>query len=194
MTAQEGSEAQNVLRDERVQHEEDQRQSKTVDAKQETQDSDGWWSSLSNTDSAPTPTVASFHRVENVKELGEGFISLMDDPALSATPNVTTSSRQELESRFDDEADDLGLGNSVHRRIQDVPEKMTEANPPTEPVQDTAKADEKRGKLYVTCFVVILIVFNPARPSPASSCLGGFVVKPVMEAVRHSGTSQSQPW
>jgi len=144
MTAEEGSEAQSVLQDKRVQHEENERQSKIVDANQETQDSEGWWSSLNNTDSAPTPTVATFHRVESVRELGGGFISLMDDPALSATPNVTTSSRQEVESRFDDEADDLGLGNSVHSRTQDVAEKMTEVNPPTEPVQDTTKADEKR--------------------------------------------------
>lgn len=146
MTAEEGSEAPNVLRDERIQREEDQRQPKIVDGNQETQNSDGWWSSLSSTDSAPTPTVASFHRVENARELGEGFISLMDDPALSVTPNVTTSSRQEVENRFDDEADDLGLGN---RRTQGVPEKMTEDNPPSEPVQDTTKADEKRGKLHM---------------------------------------------
>jgi hypothetical protein len=145
VTAEEGSEVQNVLRDERVQQE-DQRQPKIVNGNQENQDSDGWWRSLSSTDSAPTPTIASFHRVENVSELGEGFISLMDDPALSVTPNVTTSSRQEVENGFDDEADDLGLGN---RRTHEVSEKMTEDNPPTELIQDTTKADEKQGKLYM---------------------------------------------
>ncbi|KAF8559595.1 hypothetical protein OG21DRAFT_1480351 [Imleria badia] len=144
MTAEEGSEIQNVLQDEQDQHEEDQRQPAIVDGNQETQDSGSWWSSLSNTDSAPTPTVATFHRVESVRQLGEGFVSLMDDPPLSVTPNVTTSSLQQVESRFDEEVD-LGFGNSWHKRAQDAPAKVTEDNPPSEPVEDIAKADEKRG-------------------------------------------------
>lgn len=144
MTVEEGFEAQNVLSDKRDQQEEDQRQLKIVDGNQETQDSGSWWSSLNSTDSAPTPTAATFHHVENVRELGEGFISLMDDPAL----NVTTSSRQEVESRLDEDVDDLGFGNSARKRTRDSPAQMTEDNPPSEPVQDNTKTDEKRGKLY----------------------------------------------
>ncbi|KAI9571534.1 Sec23-binding domain of Sec16-domain-containing protein [Boletus coccyginus] len=109
-------------------------------AYEKTQDSGSWWSSLNSTDSAPTPTAATFHHVENVRELGEGFISLMDDPAL----NVTTSSRQEVESRLDEEVDDLGFGNSARKRTRDSPAQMTEDNPPSEPVQDNTKTDEKR--------------------------------------------------
>jgi len=143
-TVEEGFEAQNVLRDER-----DQCQPKTMDGNQETQDSGSWWSSFNSTDSAPTPTATTFHHVENLRESGEGFISLMDDPALSVTPNVTTSSRQEVESRLDEEADDLGFGNSAHRRTRDAPAQMTEDNPPNEPVQDNTKTDQKRGKLHI---------------------------------------------
>lgn len=149
MTAEEGLETQNVYRDERDQHEEDQRQPKTVDDNQETQDSSGWWSSLNNTDAAPTPTAAQFHHVENVRELGEGFISLMDDPALSVTSSATASSHQKAKSTFDDEVDDLGLGNSAHRRTQDEPATTSEDNPPAAPVQDTTKGNEKRGKLQM---------------------------------------------
>ena len=143
MTAEEGSEAQNVLRHEQYQ-EEDERQPKVVGGGQ---DSGSWWSSLSNTDTAPTPTTATFHHVESVRGLGEGFISLMDDPALSVTPDVTAPSRQKVESIFEDEAGDLGLGNSAHKRTQDEPAKTTEDRPPAAPVQDPIKDDEKRGKL-----------------------------------------------
>lgn len=145
MTAEEGSDAQNVLQDERERGE-DQRQPKTVDDEEATQDPDGWWNSLGNTDSAPTPTVATFHRVENVRELGEGFISLMDDPALSVTQNMTISSRQQVGSDFDDEV--LGLGNNAHKKTQDTPAKVAEDNPPSELAQGTTKAEEKRGKLH----------------------------------------------
>lgn len=144
ITAEEGSEVQNVSRDEQG-----QRQPKIVDGSQETQDSGGWWSSLSNTDSAPTPTATTFHHVESVRGLGEGFISLMDDPALSVMPNVTASSHQKVESTFDDEVDDLGIGNSAHRKTQDEPAKMMEDKPPTASVQDTTKGEEKRGKLQM---------------------------------------------
>lgn len=148
MTAEEGSETHNILRDEREQHEDDQRQLKIVNGSQETQVSGSWWNSLSNTDAVPTPTAARFHHVENVKELG-GFISLMDDPALPMTPSVTTSSHQKVESIFDNEGDDLGLGNSTHKRTQDEPTKMTEDKPPPASAQDAAKGDEKRGKLQM---------------------------------------------
>lgn len=173
MTAEEGSETQNVLRDERDQHEEDRRQPTVVDGNQETQDSGSWWSSLSNTDTAPTPTVATFHRIESVRELGEGFISLMDDPSLSMTPNATTSSPQQVESSFDEEADDLGLGNNAQKRAQVAPAKLTEDNPPSEPVQDTARSDEKRGKLNDTCFMVMLIFFSLLDPQPPAAASAG---------------------
>ncbi|KAG6376165.1 Sec23-binding domain of Sec16-domain-containing protein [Boletus reticuloceps] len=143
MTVEEGSEIQKVSRDERELHDEDQRQPKDVDGGQETRDSGSWWSSLNNTDSTPTPTIATFH-VENAREVGEGFISLMDDPALSVTPIVTTPSPQQVESGFDGD-DDLGLGNTVHRKKQDTPAKIivTEDKPPNKPAQDTTKVDEK---------------------------------------------------
>ncbi|KAG8217541.1 Sec23-binding domain of Sec16-domain-containing protein [Butyriboletus roseoflavus] len=139
ITAEEGSEVQNVLR-----NEQDQRQPKIMHGNQETQNSGGWWSSLGNTDSAPTPTATTFHHVEDVRESGEGFISLMDDSALSLMRNITASSHQKVESTFDDEADDLGLGNSAHRGTQDEPAKMMEDKPPAAPVQDTTKGEEQR--------------------------------------------------
>lgn len=144
MTAEEGSEAQNILWGEGDRHE-DQRQRKIADSNEEAQDLGGWWNSLSNTDSAPTPTGATFHRVEDAREFGEGFISLMDEHSMSLAP-TTTSPRQQMESNFD-EGDDLGLGNNAHRKIQAPPAKLTEDNPSTKPVEDTIEADEKRGKL-----------------------------------------------
>lgn len=142
ITAEEGSEAQYPLADE---HKYGQ-QPKSADSNQETQESGGWWNSLGNTDTTSTPTAATFHPIESIKEIGEGFISLMDDPALSMTPNMTASPRRTNDSMFDDE-DDLGLGNSAQRRKRDEPTKMAEDKPPAASVQDTTKGDEKRGKV-----------------------------------------------
>ncbi|OSX65079.1 hypothetical protein POSPLADRAFT_1178711 [Postia placenta MAD-698-R-SB12] len=47
-----------------------------------------------------------------------GFVSLMDDPAFSATPvapHAPTNFARQGSASFDDEEDDLGLGNSSHR-------------------------------------------------------------------------------
>lgn len=144
MTAEENSEVQNILRDEQYE-EENERQSEMVDGNR---GSGGWWNSLGNTDSAPTPTTATFHHVENVRELGDGFISLMDHPALSMVPNATALSLHRVESTFEDEGDDLGLGNSAHKGTQEEPARVPEEDkPPTAPVQDPTKDDAKRGGL-----------------------------------------------
>lgn len=145
ITAEEGSEAQYPLANER-QREEEPQQPKSGDSNQETRDSGGWWNSLGSAETASTPTAATFHPIESIREVGEGFISLMDDPALSMTPNMTASPRRTADSMFDDEADDLGLGNSAPRRKRDEPTKMAEDRPPAS-VQDTTKGDEKRGKV-----------------------------------------------
>lgn len=142
MTVEEGSEAQNVLRDEQYQ----ERESKIVDDKQ---GSGGWWNSLSNTNFASTPTTAAFHHVENVRELGEGFISLMDDPVLSVTPNISAPSRQKVEILSEDDADDFGLGNNAHKRAQDEVPKAIEDKLPAEPVLDSTEDDGKQSKLYM---------------------------------------------
>ncbi|KAG9318501.1 Sec23-binding domain of Sec16-domain-containing protein [Chiua virens] len=147
MMAEPVSEEREGLQEQQEQHEEEPQQELTavVDSDPEGGSSGGWWNSLgAHTDSSSTPTATDFHHVENVKELGEGFISLMDDPALSVTPNVATPSPPKAESTFD-EADDLGLGNNAHSRpIRDESVKNVEDKPSSVPVQDTATNEQKQ--------------------------------------------------
>ncbi|KAH7914707.1 Sec23-binding domain of Sec16-domain-containing protein [Hygrophoropsis aurantiaca] len=85
---------------------------------QDESESGGWWNSLNSADSAPTPTAANFHQVDNYSPSQDGFISLMDDPALSVTPSPPISQSRQYEG---DDMDDLGLGNSnKHSRAQET--------------------------------------------------------------------------
>lgn len=139
MTTEESLETQNDLRDEQPREEDQQPQ-----AADGSQNSGGWWSSLGDTDTAPTPTTA-FHHIANIRESEEGFISLMDDPMI---PNVMAPSRHKVEDIFGDDADDLGLGNSTRGKTQDEPAGGAEDKPPAAPVQAPTKEDEKRGKSH----------------------------------------------
>jgi len=108
----------------------------------------GWWSSLSNSDAGPTPTTATFHPVEHFQASSDGFISLMDDPALAAAPSPSMSSRQSQLS-FQDEEDDLGFGNNAFKRAR--PQEAAESGSserPTTPAEDVKKTEEKKGQLY----------------------------------------------
>ncbi|KAF8844945.1 hypothetical protein BDN67DRAFT_1007736 [Paxillus ammoniavirescens] len=136
MTAEEGSEPQSAAQEEPY-----HQQQEGVENNQQPQESGSWWNSLA--DSAPTPTPATFHHVSG---LGDGLISLMDDPALSVASNPSvSSSRQRVERGSEDEEDDLGLGNSTHKRKQEEGAKLnTEDNTAAAPAQETAKPEEKQ--------------------------------------------------
>ncbi|KAF9246504.1 Sec23-binding domain of Sec16-domain-containing protein [Melanogaster broomeanus] len=141
MTAEEGSEPQSAAQDEPHHH-----QHEGVENNQQPQEPGGWWKSLNGADSAPTPTAATFHHVKEVRELGDGFISLMDDPALSVASNRSvSSSSHRVESGFEDEEDDLGLGNSTHKKRQEESAKSNgDHKPAPSPTQETAKPEGKQ--------------------------------------------------
>ncbi|RDX56664.1 hypothetical protein OH76DRAFT_1426347 [Lentinus brumalis] len=92
-----------------------------------------------------TPTASSYVHLDDQPSSGtsnSGFISLMDDPMLSATP---TGSKQlepvspRASQSFDDDDDDLGLGNSSSRR-------KTAASGNGDAAQDTAAREEEKPK------------------------------------------------
>ncbi|KAG2144936.1 Sec23-binding domain of Sec16-domain-containing protein [Suillus cothurnatus] len=125
----------------------------------------GWWSSLNNADSGPTPTTATFHSVDHFRASSDGFISLMDDPALAAAPSTSMSNRQPQPSLEDeDEDEDLGFGNNANRRgrRQEAAESGSGEKSAT-PVDDVKKTEEKKDT-------------NPPAAAPAapSSWLGRF--------------------
>ncbi|KAG1891037.1 Sec23-binding domain of Sec16-domain-containing protein [Suillus subluteus] len=106
----------------------------------------GWWSSLNNSDSGPTPTTATFHSVDHFQAPSDGFISLMDDPALAAAPSTSMSNRQPQPSLgYEDEDEDLGFGNNANRRErrQEAVESGSSEKSVT-PVEDVKKTEEKK--------------------------------------------------
>ncbi|KAG1753477.1 Sec23-binding domain of Sec16-domain-containing protein [Suillus lakei] len=105
----------------------------------------GWWSSLNNSDSGPTPTTATFHSVDHFRGSSDGFISLMDDPALAAAPSPSMSNRQPQPSIEDDEDEDLGFGNNANKRErpQEAAESWSSEKSAT-PVEDVKKMEEKK--------------------------------------------------
>lgn len=102
----------------------------------------GWWSSLNNSDTGPTPTTATFHSVDHFQASSDGFISLMDDPALAAVPSTFTLNRHPQPS-FEDGVEDLGFGNNANRRRQEAAESESSEKSVT-PVEDVKKTEEKK--------------------------------------------------
>ncbi|OAX44673.1 hypothetical protein K503DRAFT_705929 [Rhizopogon vinicolor AM-OR11-026] len=102
----------------------------------------GWWSSLNDSDAGPTPTTATFHSVDNFQASPEGFISLMDAPALTATSSSSTSNHQ---ATFEDEEDDLGFGNNAfnRKRPQETAEFVSNEKAST-PTENTKTVEEKK--------------------------------------------------
>ena len=119
------------------------------------QESNGWWNALGSTDSAPTPTAATFLKVADVRSSENGLISLMDDEALSVGPSPSATPRQ-LETTFEDEEDDLGLGNNPSKKKQqEVNEEPSGVHPPSQDrQQETAKTEDKSGE-PIQCFCYI---------------------------------------
>lgn len=107
----------------------------------------GWWSSLNNSNSGPTPTTATFHSVDHFRASSDGFVSLMDDPALAAAPSTSMLNHQPQPS-FEDEDEDLGFGNNANRRErrQEAAESGSSEKSAT-PVEDAKKTEEKKGQL-----------------------------------------------
>ncbi|KAI0720998.1 Sec23-binding domain of Sec16-domain-containing protein [Cerioporus squamosus] len=108
----------------------------------------GWGQSESD---VSTPTATSFVQLDDQPSSGtsnSGFISLMDDPMLSATP---TGSKQlapppaRASQNFDDDDDDLGLGNASSKRktttsgngdaAQETPAKEEKPAQPEKPAE-----------------------------------------------------------
>jgi len=97
-----------------------------------------WWGSEES--SVPTPTASAFTQVDtHLSESAEGFVSLMDDPAYSMTPTVTSRAASAFErstsmqSSIDDDEEDLGFGNSRPRN------PVAPSNASTEQAKETSK-------------------------------------------------------
>lgn len=112
------------------------------DSNKERQQESGWWSSTAYESSAPTPTATSFFKLEDpVNSTTDGFISLMDSsPSFapsSSNYSAVPSSKHMVDDDFDD---DLGLGNNVSKRKQELSEGDKQSSPqPVEPPKEEPK-------------------------------------------------------
>ncbi|KAI6109788.1 Sec23-binding domain of Sec16-domain-containing protein [Pisolithus sp. B1] len=114
------------------------------------QESGGWWDSLSNADSSTTPVATAFVKVDGVPSSGSGLVSLMDDPALSATPSSGAVPRR-LGTTFEDEEDDLGLSNSTFKKPEESAKPVKGHSPsPTPPQEPTVQTEDKSGSSPTT--------------------------------------------
>ncbi|KAG1715700.1 hypothetical protein ID866_1463 [Astraeus odoratus] len=109
---------------------------------QQPKENGGWWNALDSADSAPTPTATTFHKVENVRSSADGLISLMDDPALSVSPSPGAPPRR-LETTFEDEEDDLGLGNSAPKKPEDKSQPAQGQSSSPTAQEQAIKSEEK---------------------------------------------------
>lgn len=107
------------------------------------QESGGWWDSLSSADSSATPVATSFVKVDGVPSTGGGLVSLMDDPALSATPSPSAAPRR-LDTTFEDDEDDLGLSNNALKKPEESAKPVEGHSPsPTPPQEPTVQTEDK---------------------------------------------------
>lgn len=107
------------------------------------QESGGWWDSLSSPDSSATPVATSFVKVDGVPSTGSGLVSLMDDPALSATPSPGAAPRR-LDTTFEDEEDDLGLSNNALKKPEESAKSAEGHSPSATPSQETTVQTEDK--------------------------------------------------
>ncbi|KAF8590610.1 hypothetical protein K439DRAFT_1611986 [Ramaria rubella] len=69
-----------------------------------------WWGSSSHDGSGPTPTAATFHKIDEA-DTGSNFVSLMNEYSPGPTPIATSSHSRTQKDDVEDE-EDLGFGNS----------------------------------------------------------------------------------
>ncbi|KAG2096119.1 uncharacterized protein F5147DRAFT_778483 [Suillus discolor] len=58
--------------------------------------------------------MATFHSVDHFQASSDGFISLMDDPALVMAPSPSMPTHQ-LQPSFEDGDEDLDFGNNANK-------------------------------------------------------------------------------
>jgi hypothetical protein len=135
----------------------------------------GWWSSLNNSDAGPTPTTATFQQVGNFQASPEGFISLMDEPALAVAPSSPMPNHQ-AQPTFEDDEDDLGFGNNAFKskRPQEAAVSGSNEKPsaPTEGTKTTTEEKNGQSCLLPHCDIVdnfLLLNMKPSATTPAAS-------------------------
>lgn len=111
----------------------------------------GWGWSASDS-AVPTPTATSFIKTETtILASSEGFISLMDDPALALTPSPAPSSLGRTPSTSSDagwdEEDDLGLSTSRKSKPSEKSD-LQKSTPSTAETtkEEPAKSEERPGE------------------------------------------------
>ena len=111
-----------------------------------------WWGSASHDRSGPTPTAATFHKVDEA-ESGGNFVSLMDDFSSGITPIVPKSSQSQSRNDInDDDEEDLGFGNSTSKK-QKADTSVSASEPKDKPKEEPKTAPSKPGiafPLYAT--------------------------------------------
>lgn len=133
-----------------------------------------WWGSYNEDSSAPTPTAASFLRVDDppVSSSSSGFISLMDNASFSVSPSPPVSRHEPSSTYEDDDEEDLGFGNS--KKLSK--EKEEEEKSP-EPAQTSTP--ERPGKqtsfLVASMNIHILPDAKPAQAPNASAASGSWL-------------------
>lgn len=122
-----------------------------------------WWGAPDS--EAPTPTAATFIHTDTSAPSANGFVSLMDDPALSITPIATskpphafgTTSSMSPHNELDD--DELGLGNGAKRRSNSIQNgDIGGSNSTPIPEAKSNAESEKPGKLPLSISGPFIIV------------------------------------
>jgi COPII coat assembly protein SEC16 len=129
-----------------------------------------WWGSYNEDSSAPTPTAASFLRVDDppVSSSSSGFISLMDDASFSVSPSPPVSRREPSSTYEDEDEEDLGFGNSKKPSKGKEEEDSSKKSP--EPAQTaTFEGPGKQTSFLASMDIHVLPDIKPAQASTAST-------------------------
>lgn len=124
-----------------------------------------WWETSESAE-ATTPTASAFVQLKDTNvPVSSGFISLMDDPSISATPTATSrnSFNRGSARAFEDEEDDLGLGNSsTHAKAQ---QQRTESEKKSPVDESRPQPVEKPRKSFYRYNVTSSYFFAVSSPS-----------------------------
>lgn len=132
-----------------------------------------WWGSSGYGDTGKTPTAAHFEKVEARHEGADsnGFFSPMAGQMFAIAPQSSISSRQP--SSYDNEDDDLGLGNSMNKRKNEAATEVDSQE--AKPISSPAKEEEKKPGMSQTMYKFLCIyLFFSIETQPAQSQSSGW--------------------
>ncbi|KAF8894632.1 Sec23-binding domain of Sec16-domain-containing protein [Infundibulicybe gibba] len=130
-----------------------------------------WWgaSSYGETDDQ-TPRTATFLPIEegSVSATSDGFISLMDTPSVSTTPQ--SSIRNFQTSTIPEDEEDLGFGNSRLTPNREHNNQSNESSPVNvEPTPTKANSEPSSESTFINVADNSLVILDPPKQPPAST-------------------------